>query len=77
MQTKKLNDERSTLGQAKSDVVLIMPYTTTLQGADKEYCLELIKEMREKVPGISCSLKQQTIIITSFFNPIMFHSFPR
>lgn len=50
LQTKKLNDERSSLGQAKSDVVLIIPYTSTLSNSDKDYCTEKIKQMREKVP---------------------------
>ncbi|XP_071627923.1 uncharacterized protein [Temnothorax longispinosus] len=50
LQTKKLNDERNGLGQAKSDVVLIIPYTSSLSSSDKEYCIEQIKQMREKVP---------------------------
>jgi len=46
-----LNDERHGLGQGKSDVVLIIPYTSSLSNSDKDYCLEVIRQMREKVPG--------------------------
>ncbi|KAL0102783.1 hypothetical protein PUN28_018225 [Cardiocondyla obscurior] len=50
MQKKKLNDERYDLGNAKSDVVLIIPYTSTLSGVDKELCINKIKYMQEQVP---------------------------
>ncbi|XP_012535365.2 uncharacterized protein LOC105836104 [Monomorium pharaonis] len=50
LQKKKLNDERSSFGHGKSDVVLIIPFTTTLSETDKQYCKEKIKTMREKVP---------------------------
>ncbi|XP_011864273.1 PREDICTED: uncharacterized protein LOC105560092 [Vollenhovia emeryi] len=50
LQTEKLNVEREGRGQAKSDVVLIMPYTSALSNSDKDYCIEQIKQMREKVP---------------------------
>lgn len=50
LQTKKLDDERYGLGNAKSDVVLIIPYTKSLSNSNKDYCIEQIKKMREKVP---------------------------
>ncbi|KAL6254281.1 hypothetical protein P5V15_014896 [Pogonomyrmex californicus] len=50
LQRNKLNNERYGLGHAKSDVVLIVPYTSYLTNSDKEYCIELIKKMREQVP---------------------------
>lgn len=53
LQTKKLDDERYGLGNAKSDVVLIIPYTKPLSNPNKDYCIEQIKKMREKVPGKS------------------------
>jgi len=53
LQTKKLDDERHGLGNAKSDVVLIIPYKSSLSNSDKEYCTEQIKKMREQVPGKS------------------------
>lgn len=51
LQKKKLNDERYGLGNAKSDVVLIIPYESSLSDSDKEYCIEWIKKMQQKVPG--------------------------
>lgn len=51
IQTEKLNNERSSLGGAKSDIVLIVPYTSTVPDPDKEYCLQRIQRMREQVPG--------------------------
>ncbi|XP_025994720.2 uncharacterized protein LOC105203338 [Solenopsis invicta] len=50
LQTQKLNNERSGFGNGKSDVVLIIPYTTSLTNSDKEFCKEQIADMREKVP---------------------------
>lgn len=49
LQTKKLEDERHGFGYAKSDVVLIVPYTSPFN--DKEQCFEEIRTMREQVPG--------------------------
>lgn len=50
LQKKKLDDERYGLGQAKSNVVLIIPYQSSVPDTDKEYCIEQIKKMREQVP---------------------------
>ncbi|XP_018398035.1 PREDICTED: uncharacterized protein LOC108776035 [Cyphomyrmex costatus] len=51
LQKKKLNDERYGLGNAKSDVVLIIPFTSYITNiSDKEYCIVQIKKMREQVP---------------------------
>jgi len=51
LEKKKLNDTRYGLGNAKSDVVLIIPRTSPISISDKEYCKKWIKEMREQVPG--------------------------
>ncbi|KYN10547.1 hypothetical protein ALC57_17152 [Trachymyrmex cornetzi] len=50
LQKKKLNDTRYGLGNAKSDVVLIIPYTSSISNSDKEYCIQQIKKMGEQVP---------------------------
>nr|XP_012215807.1 PREDICTED: uncharacterized protein LOC105668157 [Linepithema humile] len=50
LQTKKLENERHDFGHAKSDIVLIIPYTSSLNSADKKYCIEEIKTMQEQVP---------------------------
>ncbi|XP_011055834.1 PREDICTED: uncharacterized protein LOC105146903 [Acromyrmex echinatior] len=50
LQKKKLNDTRYDLGNVKSDVVLIIPYTSSISSSDKEYCIQQIKNMREQVP---------------------------
>ncbi|XP_011501690.1 PREDICTED: uncharacterized protein LOC105365272 [Ceratosolen solmsi marchali] len=51
LQIKKLNDEQR-LGWAggKSDVVLIIPYQSSISQSDKEFCYEALKIMREEVP---------------------------
>lgn len=51
LQKKKLDDERYGLGHAKSDVVLIIPYISSISNTDKEYCIEQIRKMREQIPG--------------------------
>lgn len=51
LQREKLENERHDLGHAKSDIVLIIPYTSFLSISDKEYCIEEIRIMREQVPG--------------------------
>lgn len=60
LQKKKLDDERYGLGQAKSNVVLIIPYQSSVPDTDKEYCIEQIKKMREQVPGESLILMKIT-----------------
>ncbi|XP_070159046.1 uncharacterized protein [Polyergus mexicanus] len=50
LQKKKLDDERYGLGQAKSNVVLIIPYQSSVPDTDKEYCIEQIKKMHEQIP---------------------------
>lgn len=47
LEKKKLDNERHGLGNAKSSVVLIIPYTSSVSNGDKEYCLEQIRKMRE------------------------------
>ncbi|XP_072752616.1 uncharacterized protein [Anoplolepis gracilipes] len=50
-QKKKLDDERHGLGHAKSNIVLIIPYTSSVSdNTDKEYCIEQIKKMKEEIP---------------------------
>ncbi|XP_050446645.1 uncharacterized protein LOC126849116 [Cataglyphis hispanica] len=49
-QKKKLDNERHGLGQAKSNVVLIIPYTSSVVETDKEYCIEQIRKMQEQIP---------------------------
>jgi len=74
-----LDDERYGLGNAKSDVVLIIPYESSLSNTDKEYCIEQIKKMKEQVPGKSLIVSSKNwtkIIIYQFFNLayfILFH----
>lgn len=51
IQTIKLDNERSGFGNGKSDIILIIPYTSSVPDADKEYCIQRIKRMREQVPG--------------------------
>ena len=70
LQKKKLNDTRYGLGNAKSDVVLIIPYTSSISNSDKDYCTQQIKKMREQVPGklfpiktISCNYYLYNILI--------------
>ncbi|KYN34770.1 hypothetical protein ALC56_10738 [Trachymyrmex septentrionalis] len=53
LEKKKLNDTRYGLGNAKSDVVLIIPRTSPISISDKEYCKKWIKEMREQVPDVT------------------------
>ncbi|XP_029166918.1 LOW QUALITY PROTEIN: uncharacterized protein LOC114937565 [Nylanderia fulva] len=51
LQKAKLNKERYNFGNAKSDVILIIPYTSSIvNNADKEYCIEQIRKMMEQVP---------------------------
>ncbi|EZA47608.1 hypothetical protein DMN91_012408 [Ooceraea biroi] len=50
MQREKLNYERSTLGNAKSDVILVIPHATTISDSDHAYCMDQLKKMREQVP---------------------------
>ncbi|XP_015587433.1 uncharacterized protein LOC107264077 [Cephus cinctus] len=51
LQTDKLNSEqRLGIGGRSSDIVLIIPYTSTVSETDKQYCLEQLRTMREEVP---------------------------
>ncbi|XP_025158841.1 uncharacterized protein LOC105184757 isoform X2 [Harpegnathos saltator] len=50
IQTIKLNNERSGLGNGKSDIILIIPYTSSVPDPDKEYCKQQLNRMREQVP---------------------------
>ncbi|XP_032678684.1 uncharacterized protein LOC116847626 [Odontomachus brunneus] len=50
IQTIKLNNERNGFGNGKSDIILIIPYTSSVPDADKEYCIQRIKRMQEQVP---------------------------
>jgi len=51
LEKKKLDDERHGLGNAKSSVVLIIPYTSSVSNIDKEYCIEQIRKIQEQIPG--------------------------
>jgi hypothetical protein len=63
LQIKKLNDEqRFGWAGGKSDVVLIIPYQSSISQNDKEFCHETLKTMREEVPGKMISLLQSNII---------------
>ncbi|XP_031849271.2 uncharacterized protein LOC116434746 isoform X1 [Nomia melanderi] len=47
----KLENERNKgIGGARSDVVLIIPYISTISISDKDYCLQNIVRMREQIP---------------------------
>ncbi|GAB1864343.1 N-acetylmuramoyl-L-alanine amidase [Camponotus japonicus] len=50
LEKKKLDDERHDLGNAKSSVVLIIPYTSSVSNIDKEYCIEQIRKIQEQIP---------------------------
>lgn len=57
LQRQKLNAERNkNVVSARSDIVLIIPYTSSVSDPDKEYSLQQIKKMHEQVPGNSLSL---------------------
>lgn len=52
IETDKLNDEHNRgLGGGNSEVLLIMPYTSTISDSDKEYCLEQLRILSEEAPG--------------------------
>ena len=52
LETWKLNEEKHRgLGGKNSEVILIVPYTSSITDTDKEYCLEQLKKLREDVPG--------------------------
>lgn len=52
LQREKLNDERNnSSGNAKSDVILFIPYQSDVDVNDREYCIQQLKQMHEKVPG--------------------------
>ncbi|XP_015437346.1 PREDICTED: uncharacterized protein LOC107192569, partial [Dufourea novaeangliae] len=47
----KLDNERNQgVGIARSDIVLIIPYMSTISNGDKEYSLQNILQMREQIP---------------------------
>ncbi|XP_076168965.1 uncharacterized protein LOC143147534 [Ptiloglossa arizonensis] len=46
-----LDNERSRgIGGARSNIVLIIPYMSSISNGDKNYCLQNILRMREKIP---------------------------
>jgi len=51
LQKQKLMDERYGLGNAKSDIVLIIPYTSSISEEDQNYCMNQLRRMREQIPG--------------------------
>lgn len=54
MQKNKLDNERSRgAGGARSEVILIVPYTSEISQQDKTYCKQRITSMREVVPDIT------------------------
>lgn len=51
---EKMNEEhRRGIGGGHSDVVLIVPYTTSISDSDKEYSTELLKQIREEFPDVT------------------------
>lgn len=61
----KLDNERSRgIGGARSDVVLIIPQTNSISNGDKEYCVQTLARLREKVPDttilIATSISKDT-----------------
>ncbi|XP_014480886.1 PREDICTED: uncharacterized protein LOC106747658 [Dinoponera quadriceps] len=50
IQKTKLDIERSTLGNGKSDIILIIPYTSTVPDPDMPYLKEQLQRMQEQVP---------------------------
>ncbi|KAG7207188.1 hypothetical protein KM043_008875 [Ampulex compressa] len=53
-QTEKLNKEREQqLGGANANIILIIPYTSTINKNDNEYCVEKLKEMQRDNPDLT------------------------
>ncbi|XP_043285059.1 uncharacterized protein [Venturia canescens] len=51
MQASQLDDEqRRSIGGGSSEVILIVPYTSTVTDENKEYCKEQLKIMYEDIP---------------------------
>lgn len=54
LQLEKMNRERENgVGGARSNVILIIPYSSPFANADKEYCLQTIQRMREVMPDMT------------------------
>lgn len=50
----KLDNERIRgIAGARSDVVLIVPYMSTIDNGDKDFCKQTLLRMREQYPGNS------------------------
>lgn len=50
---EKMNDEhRRGIGGGNSDVVLIVPYRASISDADRDYCIDRLKQIREEFPDV-------------------------
>ncbi|XP_033334881.2 uncharacterized protein LOC117225429 [Megalopta genalis] len=50
LMNKLENERKRGEGGARSDIVLIIPYTSVINAGDKQYCLQNILQMQEHIP---------------------------
>ena len=51
---KKLEEEQKQgIGGSNANLVLFIPYSSSISEVDKEFSLEQIKNIREEIPGIA------------------------